>query len=80
MTLVTPNSKIIESVNQMMQDLHDALECAKRCMQGAQERSKFYDDYKKGVWENSRSAKRYSYIVTPKRLGLKLQWFKKSVS
>ena len=47
-SLATPNSKI-ESLNQMIQEMHSILECAKQCMQGAQERSKFYADQKKSV-------------------------------
>ena len=33
----------------MIQEMHSILECAKQCMQGAQERSKFYGDQKKSI-------------------------------
>ena len=41
----------IENFSQMIQEMHSILECAKRCMQGAQERSKFYADHRRGVKE-----------------------------
>ena len=41
--LATLNSKI-ESLNQMIQKMHNVLKYAKQCMLGAQERYKFYAD------------------------------------
>ena len=32
----------IKSVNQITQEMHVVVECAKQCIQGAQERSRFY--------------------------------------
>ena len=49
-SLATPSSKI-ESLNQMIQEMHSILDCAKQCMQGAQERSKFYADQRRSVRE-----------------------------
>ena len=49
-SLATPSSKI-ESLNKMIQEMHSILECAKQCMQGAQERYKSYADKRRSVRE-----------------------------
>ena len=41
--LKNPNFKI-ESLNQMIQEMHRVMGCAEQCMQGAQEKFKFYAD------------------------------------
>ena len=69
-SLATPNFKI-ESLNQMIQEMHSILECAKQCMQGAQERSKFYADQRRSLREFEVGQKVF-LKVTPKRSGLKL--------
>ena len=56
--LAIPNSKI-ERLNQMIQEMHGILECAKQCMQGAQERSKFYADLRRSV-KNLKLGRKYS--------------------
>lgn len=48
LTSLATSSFKIESVNQMIQEMHVLVECTKHCIQGAQERSKFYA-IKKGV-------------------------------
>ena len=69
-SLASPNSQI-KSLNQMIQEMHSLLECAKQCMQGAQERSKFYVDQRRSVREFEVGEKVF-LKVTPKRFGLKL--------
>jgi hypothetical protein len=69
-SLATPNSKI-ESLNQMIREMHSVLECARQCMQGAQERSKHYADQRRSVREFEVGQKVF-LKVTPKRSGLKL--------
>jgi len=55
----------------MIQEMHDVLKCAKQCMRGAQERSKFYVDFKRSLIEFEIGHEVF-LKVTPKYLVLKL--------
>ena len=68
-SLATPNYKI-KSLNHMIQEMHSVLEYAKQCMQGTQERSKFYTDQRMSVKEFENGHKVFLKVM-PKRSGLK---------
>ena len=60
----------------MIQEMHCVLECAKQCMQGAQEKSKFYANHKRNLREFEVGQKVF-LKVTPKCSGLKHGKYKK---
>ena len=60
----------------MIQDVHGILDCAKQCMQCAQERSKFYADQRRSVREFEVGQKVF-LKVRPKCSGLKFGWSRK---
>ena len=75
-SLATPNSKI-ESLNQMIQEKHNILECAKQHMQSAQAKSKFYADQRRSVSEFEVGQKVFLKVMS-KCYGLKLGRSRKS--
>ena len=70
-SLANPDFKI-ESLNQMIQEMHSILECAKQCMQGAQERSRFHVDQRRSVLREFEVGQKVFLNVTPKFSGFKL--------
>lgn len=75
MTFFLQNSKLVYSfqcLNQVIQEMHSELECAKQCMWGAQERSKCYADQIRSLRQYKVGQKVVNLKVTPKCSRLKL--------